>query len=426
MRSARIVWFDVVNTSAAPYFVAAPFTTDGKLLQQQAVAIPLSLRKKHYVGGIYASPCYRYFLLRIDRAEAPPEIGFGDPTVQSLVVDFVRKRILNPPLRYPRFITPIRWSPSGRYVLGYATREVPAWQVDAEGTYVELFDDGYRLLDLRANRFVPLPKPVAHATVVGFFADAPDTLWALKLPPEAANKEEFASGYSLDPAESYQPHIVPVERWVYRVPTRRLEQMTEAEYRELLQNWQYLHPYLGELTVGWLVGNRFHHEAVVPLRDQVLKTVTPAPIPRYMRATVEGVSAGAALLRVSHIPPENAPGAEVKLYLWNRYYLAERGRSEVRSVGFTRRAFDPRLMEIEGRPHLLIADGQHLFLLDGRRGYFEEDMPEQRSPSVLRVQGAIAQLRHSDMWQQVEAWLRARKIRATIIGEPRLLAVVGG
>lgn len=404
----RITFYGIAAASDEQrWFYAVPFGLDGALLAQHAVAVRLSLPPKHYVDSfVYFSLRRRYFVLDVRRAEAPPEIGWGDPLVQRLIVDLVQRRVITLPVRSPRFIDPVAWSPSERYLLYRVARNVPAWQVGAESAYVERAEKTLRLLDLQTNRESPLPKEIAQAGGAGFFAEQPDTIWAL--PREAAKEYSSLNAiFPLEPARVPKPLALPSPRWIYRIASRRLERMDVAQYRALQENWDYLRWQLGGEGVGWLGGSSLYAQVLAPLRDKLLASGAIQPPDARLFATVLQVGERVLLLEVESTPSPTHTGEMFRPL--SQYYLVERARpEEPRLVGVVSREVE--LVENAGRVWIIVSEQpcERLLVLDGKQGYFEQANPNDPS---LKVRGVVAQWLCADLKRQICAWLQQQGVQ---------------
>lgn len=408
---ARFDFYGTVVVDGQRWFFAAPFGLDGTRLAQHAVVVRIPVPPQHYVSAFtYSSLNRRYFVLDVRCGETPPEIGgWGDPLVQRLIVDLTRRRVITPPVRSPRYIKPVAWSPSERYLLYRVARNVPAWQVDAVGAYVERAEKTLRLLDLQTNRELPLPKEIAHAGGVGFFAEQPDTLWALPC-DVAEGYDDLNASFSLVPARAPKPPAMPSTRWIYQVQLRRLEQMNAAQYSALQENWDYLRWQLGGEWIGRFGGSSLYAQVLAPLRNTILASGRLQPLAERLSASVLHVGKRALLLKVESTPAPTYEGETFRPLL--HYYLVERVRPEApRLVGMG--AFHQvRLVEGAGGIWLVVAgrlDGR-LFVLDGKQGYIDQVNPNDTS---LQARGVVAQWRWVDLRRQIRVWLQQQGISST-------------
>lgn len=306
MHAASLTVYGIAIADEHEWFFSVPLAPNGALIYQQASVVRLPIKRGHYFAQSLSlqSLRRRYFVLDVRQGVTPPEFaGWGDPLVQRLIVDTVQQRVLTPPLRPPRYIDPVAWSPSERYLVYRVAREVDGEEIGLESKHAERYEVIYRLLDLETNRAVPLPNEIAHATAVGFLADSHDTLWALTFPQGVrVERNGLYPSFWLLPDLAPKPLASPVARWVYQIPRRRLTQMSEAQYQSLQERWEYMRWQLGGEAIVHLAAIQFYREVLAPLSAQLPISRTSTSPFGNADATVLQVNEHTALLEVSQSP----------------------------------------------------------------------------------------------------------------------------
>ncbi|GEM_PF-5691751 len=265
-------------------------------------------------------------------------------------------------------------------------------------------------------RELPLPKAIAQARVAGFFAEQPDTVWALH--GVALERDGLNASFSLRPVRAPKPPALPSVRWVYRIPSRRLERMSAAQYRALQENRNYLRWQLGGEGIGALGGSGIYARTLRRLRDQLLAPRIVSPQIERMSATVLQVGQQAVLLEVGAMYAPTLLSKTPRLQY--HYYLVERARpDQPRRIGATIARHEAALMEDSGRVWGVVADRSsgRTSILNGQGGYFRQT---GAADALLRLRGVEAHWQRSESERQIRAWLQEQGIEIQAFGTCQL------